>query len=152
MKIEIYFGIVGVIAILILAGYYAGQYSGKKANPVVGNTQAVSNLSNNTVALTTAEVAKHGDQSDCWLIINGSVYNVTGYLNSHPGGVAGVVQYCGRDATQGYDTKGDRGTMHSSIADRDLRQLLIGVLDASVNIQQIQNTNSVRNFSGGDDD
>ncbi|MFA6197978.1 MAG: cytochrome b5-like heme/steroid binding domain-containing protein [Patescibacteria group bacterium] len=152
MKKELYFGIVGVIAVLILAGYYAGQYSGKKANPAVGNTQALSNLSDNTVALTTAEVLKHGDRSDCWLIMNGSVYNVTGYLNSHPGGVAGIVQYCGRDATQGYDTKGGRGTMHSGMADRDLRQLLIGALNATVNSQQVQNTNSVYNFSGGDDD
>jgi cell division protein FtsN len=35
---------------------------------------------------TVAEVATHNSRSDCWVIYNQKVYNVTSYVNQHPGG------------------------------------------------------------------
>lgn len=35
---------------------------------------------------TTAEVAKHATKEDCWLMIKGKVYDVTGWGADHPGG------------------------------------------------------------------
>jgi hypothetical protein len=32
------------------------------------------------------EVETHGDPKDCWLIIHGKVYDVTKFLEHHPGG------------------------------------------------------------------
>jgi len=32
------------------------------------------------------EVSKHCTQEDCWMVFNGVVYDVTEYLNFHPGG------------------------------------------------------------------
>lgn len=37
-------------------------------------------------AYTVAEVAKHNVPSDCWLMIKGKVYDVTGWGEEHPGG------------------------------------------------------------------
>ena len=34
---------------------------------------------------TTQEVLQHDKEDDCWLIINGSVYNVTKWIPRHPG-------------------------------------------------------------------
>lgn len=31
-------------------------------------------------------MAKHATARDCWLVISGGVYDVTGYLSDHPGG------------------------------------------------------------------
>ena len=34
---------------------------------------------------TTAEVLQHNKEDDCWLIIDGSVYDVTRWIPRHPG-------------------------------------------------------------------
>ena len=38
------------------------------------------------VKLTPSQVKKHNKPEDCWVILNGKVYNVTPYLEYHPGG------------------------------------------------------------------
>ena len=34
---------------------------------------------------TRQEVLQHDQEDDCWLIVNGSVYNVTKWIPRHPG-------------------------------------------------------------------
>lgn len=49
---------------------------------------------------SSAQVAAHASQGDCWMIYNGYYYIVTSYVNNHPGG-KGVfnTSSCGRDIT-----------------------------------------------------
>ena len=48
---------------------------------------------------TRAEVAGHKTPTDCWIIIQGKVYNVTQWLRKHPGGKRIIQHYAGEDAT-----------------------------------------------------
>ena len=48
---------------------------------------------------TMGEVAAHASADDCWLVIDGGVYDVTDFIPNHPGGEA-ILKGCGRDATQ----------------------------------------------------
>lgn len=78
-------------------------------------------------ALSAAGVAKHNSTGDCWLIISGKIYDVTNYLSVHPGGAGTITPYCGREATQAFQTK-DAGRPHSSYAESLLGDYFIGNL------------------------
>ena len=69
------------------------------------------------------EVAKHNTLDDCWVVINGSVYDMTDFLKDHPGGSKVVMIYAGKDAT------GDFSMLHKpSIIRKYGRTLLVGKL------------------------
>ncbi len=51
-------------------------------------------------AFTPQEVGKHNTEDDCWLVIDGLVYDVTPFLRSHPGGITIILPYAGCDATK----------------------------------------------------
>ena len=38
-------------------------------------------------------------EDDCWVIVNGEVLDVTGFLNDHPGGKKPIMLFAGRDAS-----------------------------------------------------
>jgi monoamine oxidase len=48
---------------------------------------------------TMQEVKKHNKKSDAWLVINNKVYNVTNWIDKHPGGKI-IMKGVGKDATQ----------------------------------------------------
>jgi cytochrome b involved in lipid metabolism len=54
------------------------------------------------------EVAKHNKENDCWVIIDGSVYDLTSFLPDHPGGKKAILTFSGRDATEEFDMLHDR--------------------------------------------
>lgn len=96
-------------------------------------------LQNSSISLTSAEVATHNNTSNCWLIISNNVYNVTNYLVAHPGGVSAISPYCGKEATQAFQTQGGGGS-HSSTAYSKLNSYLVGSIGSTVTTNA--NTNS----------
>jgi cytochrome b involved in lipid metabolism len=55
-----------------------------------------------TIALTKEEVSKHNKKSDCWSIVNGYVYNLTNWVDQHPGGASAITSLCGVDGTSNF--------------------------------------------------
>nr|XP_060644089.1 cytochrome b5 type B [Anolis sagrei ordinatus] len=70
---------------------------------------------------TLAEVAKRSTGKETWLVIHGRVYDVTRFLDEHPGGEEVLLEQAGQDATESFDDVG-----HSEDAHEMLRQYLIG--------------------------
>ena len=52
--------------------------------------------------MTAADVAAHASRTDAWIIIGKGVYDVTPYVEEHPGGVAAILKNAGGDATAGF--------------------------------------------------
>ena len=74
---------------------------------------------------TIQEVLKHNTESDCWIIINNIIYNVTNFLNKHPGGVSSIAKVgrAGNDVTFAFEQIG-----HSQSAYDILKSMQIGVV------------------------
>ena len=41
----------------------------------------------------------------CWAAIDGYVYNLTSWINSHPGGAGPIASLCGTDATASFSAQ-----------------------------------------------
>nr|AEE63068.1 unknown [Dendroctonus ponderosae] len=72
---------------------------------------------------TIEEVKIHNgkDDSRVWFIYKDIVYDVTDYLDDHPGGGDLITEYAGKDATKAFDDFG-----HSSDAKKQLKKYKIG--------------------------
>jgi L-lactate dehydrogenase (cytochrome) len=54
--------------------------------------------------ISDAELAAHKSETSCWLAINGVVYDMTEFLNEHPGGKSILLKYAGSDATRAFSS------------------------------------------------
>ncbi|EFO17101.1 cytochrome b5 [Loa loa] len=72
---------------------------------------------------TIAEVAAHNDASSTWLIIDNNVYDVTKFLEEHPGGDEVLLEQAGQNATESFKDVG-----HSRDAVAMTKEYLIGYL------------------------
>lgn len=67
------------------------------------------------------EVAKRNSVKELWLVIHGRVYDVTRFLDEHPGGEEVLLEQAGVDASESFEDVG-----HSSDAREMLKQYYIG--------------------------
>ncbi|XP_041008809.1 cytochrome b5 [Juglans microcarpa x Juglans regia] len=75
---------------------------------------------------TLVEVSEHNDPKDCWLVIEGKVYDVTKFLDDHPGGEDVLLSATGKDATDDFEDVG-----HSSSARAMMEEFYVGDIDSS---------------------
>lgn len=52
---------------------------------------------------TVEEVSFHDNENDAWIIINGDVYDITDFLEEHPGGKMILMSVLGEDATDFFE-------------------------------------------------
>ncbi|NXG88914.1 CYB5B protein, partial [Stercorarius parasiticus] len=67
------------------------------------------------------EVGKRNSSREAWLVIHGRVYDVTRFLEEHPGGEEVLLEQAGKDATESFEDVG-----HSTDARDMLQQYYIG--------------------------
>ncbi|KAI9226108.1 MAG: cytochrome b5 [Piptocephalis tieghemiana] len=78
-----------------------------------------------TTAIPAAELAGHTERSTgLWMAIHGKVYNITDFIEEHPGGEDILFEQGGMDATAAFEDVG-----HSEEARESLKKYLVGPLD-----------------------
>nr|QKY15277.1 CER1-CER3 alkane-forming complex cyt-b5 component (CER1) [Polytomella parva] len=75
---------------------------------------------------TLEECKNHNTEKDCWLVIQGKVYDVTEFLEEHPGGFDVIISSTGKDATRDFEDVG-----HSKTAKKQLETYYIGKIENS---------------------
>ncbi|VDL80002.1 unnamed protein product [Nippostrongylus brasiliensis] len=72
---------------------------------------------------TMEEVEKHNSEQNSWIVYNDKVYDVTKFLDEHPGGSDVLLEQSGTDATEAFDDIG-----HSADAKEMMEEYYIGDL------------------------
>ncbi|KXS21349.1 cytochrome b5 [Gonapodya prolifera JEL478] len=67
------------------------------------------------------EVAAHSSRADIWIVVENSVYNITKFLDEHPGGEEVLIEQAGQDATEAFEEIG-----HSDDARKMLKNYKVG--------------------------
>jgi predicted heme/steroid binding protein len=55
--------------------------------------------------ITMSEIKKHNTEGNMWTILNGKVYDLTMYIDYHPGGIKKIMMGAGKDCTSLYSIK-----------------------------------------------
>jgi len=55
-----------------------------------------------TAGYTMAQVKANSSEKSCWAVIDDYVYDLTKWINSHPGGPGSIISLCGTDATAAF--------------------------------------------------
>lgn len=81
---------IGAIAMTYLVGH-----SGAESVWKYKYAQAKAPIELNAGEISLDEVAQHNTNSDCWTVVNDVVYDVTTFVNRHPGGNTAIEAMCG---------------------------------------------------------
>ena len=73
---------------------------------------------------TLGEVSIHNSKLSCWTSIKGEVYDVTSFINKHPGGQNPILGLCGKDGTSAFSNQ--HGTQPRP--SNELARFIIGTL------------------------
>mmetsp|Transcript_49529 Transcript_49529/g.98958 ORF Transcript_49529/g.98958 Transcript_49529/m.98958 type:complete len:106 (-) Transcript_49529:52-369(-) len=55
--------------------------------------------------ISLSDVALHNKEKDCWIVIDGCVYDVTKYMLGHPGGKMAILRHAGKDCTEKFNQR-----------------------------------------------
>jgi predicted heme/steroid binding protein len=57
------------------------------------------------------DVQRHNTEGDCWIAINGKVYDLTDFVEEHPAGPESIIELAGQDGTEAFDAVHSEGIL-----------------------------------------
>ena len=73
------------------------------------------------------EIKKHNKINDAWIVANDNVYNVTNFINNHPGGKNAIIKNLGKDCSKDFN-------FHTKNGKKEWNKYKIGKLKKEENI------------------
>jgi hypothetical protein len=125
-----------VIVLLVGARVFLSQENDSPVPPsnITRSAEVVGDEAGETQTFTEEEVASKNSRTECWTIVNGVVYDITDYIDFHPGGDE-ILLACGTDSTDLFLRRRDAdgqavgsGAPHSERAQQMLYEFEIGEL------------------------
>jgi len=75
---------------------------------------------------TLAQVSERNSAAECWVVIDGGVYDLTQWIRSHPGGSGAILNLCGKDGTASFTSQHGGQARPSSTLDGYYLAPLVG--------------------------
>ncbi|EMC98132.1 hypothetical protein BAUCODRAFT_121029 [Baudoinia panamericana UAMH 10762] len=69
--------------------------------------------------VSVAEITKHATPDDCWVVVNGKVYDLSKFAPNHPGGPEMVYKYAGKDGTKTYNQFHSKDLIEKQLSDSE---------------------------------
>ncbi len=96
-----------------LAGFLLGPLAAGSVASAPASTAPASNAPAGTApavsaapsAYSLSDVAAHATPTDCWTAVAGTVYDLTQWIDQHPGGSGVIEGMCGIDATAAFEAQ-----------------------------------------------
>lgn len=98
------------------------------------------------INLSTSEIKTHNSKSDCWSIVNGNVYNLTSYVQKHPGGASVIANICGKEGSKAFINQHNSQSKPNNVLD----SFLLGPLGASITAEAGQKVIAPPVLTNGD--
>jgi len=95
-----------------------GEGGWMKPSPQMQAEESVRQASKPGKQFGREEIEKHSSEDDCWIVINGSIYDATSVMSWHPGGKAPIMAHAGRVHA---DTTGEFESIHDDFANSKLQ-------------------------------
>ncbi|KAL1593157.1 hypothetical protein SLS60_010764 [Paraconiothyrium brasiliense] len=74
---------------------------------------------------TREEIEKHDNEYDCWIVVDGKVYDATSVLDWHPGGKAAITNHAGKVHQ---DSTDEFASIHDGYAYQKLKECILGTV------------------------
>jgi cytochrome b involved in lipid metabolism len=75
---------------------------------------------------TLAQVSERNSAAECWVVIDGGVYDLTQWIRSHPGGSGAILNLCGKDGSASFTSQHGGQARPSSTLDGYYLAPLVG--------------------------
>ncbi|KAL4915697.1 FMN-dependent dehydrogenase-domain-containing protein [Aspergillus aurantiobrunneus] len=97
--------------------------------------------------VSSAELQKHATPEDCWIAVHARVYNVTAFLDEHPGGSAIILKYAGNDASKAYDEVHAPSMIHKTLTHEQFK----GTLDPTAQLPSVDTPSESSTVANADE-
>ena len=122
--VKILGGIAGIA--ILLGGWYYFNFQKYAPTTYVTDTptgQVTTNTTTGTTSTATptytlSDITSHKNATSCYSIINTSVYDLTTWVNMHPGGKGAILSICGTNGTDAFMKKHKGGEKFMTILAR----------------------------------
>ena len=92
-----------IFGVLLWSGFIVMN---KSNNPVAQGTSVQQTPTPSPKkSYTLNEVSQHSTQTSCWSIVDNKVYDLTKWINNHPGGSDRILEICGIDGSTAFNSE-----------------------------------------------
>lgn len=97
----------GALAVTVVVGHSGATatWGARAGSGTLSGSAPTPSITSTDGSYTLDQVAQHNTAASCWSAINGDVYDLTTWIQNHPGGPNAIRSICGSDGSMGFNNR-----------------------------------------------